>query len=79
MSDAVGARVTVRAGGQVQTRRVVTGESYLAGNSLWQHVGLGKADQDAGVIVRWPSGRVQTLRRVRAKQRLVVREEGAGR
>jgi subtilisin family serine protease len=52
---ALGARVTVRAGGLTQIRDVTHGE--IASQPV--HFGLGDADNIDEVIIRWPSGMVQ--------------------
>jgi hypothetical protein len=72
--DAVGARVTLSAGGQQQTREVHAGSGYLSGSSLVQHFGLGDATQIEAITVRWPSGTETTLGTLRADQRLMLRE-----
>ncbi len=65
--DAVGARVTVRAGQQRQMREVVLGDGYGSQNSLRQYFGLGAARQVDELTVRWPrSGRTQTFRNLAA-------------
>lgn len=52
---AIGARVTIEAGGQVQTREVQGGYGhYGMQNDLVVHVGLGACD-GAKVTVRWPN------------------------
>ncbi|HKY32933.1 MAG TPA: CRTAC1 family protein [Candidatus Polarisedimenticolia bacterium] len=59
--DAVGARVTVQAGGRRQVREVKAGTSYLSCSDKRLVVGLGK-EASASVKVRWPSGAVQEFR-----------------
>jgi len=59
--DAVGARVTVQAGGQSWIREVNGGNGYAAQSSLVVHVGLGSVEHVESVTVRWPSGRVERL------------------
>jgi len=57
----VGARITVEAGGARQIREARAGESYLSSSDPRIHFGLGKASKVQGVLVRWPSGVVQTV------------------
>jgi enediyne biosynthesis protein E4 len=65
--DAVGARVTVRAGGKRQIREVVLGDGYGSQNSLRQYFGLGQGRQADELTVHWPrSGRTQTFRNLAA-------------
>jgi len=70
---AIGARVTVKAGGFAQMDEVRGGSSYLSQNDLRLHFGLG-AMESAKVEVHWPSGAHQTLENVKANQFLEVRE-----
>ena len=58
---ALGARVTVRAGGMVQMDEVRSGGSYLSQSDLRVHFGLGAAAKVDEVEVRWPTGRVERL------------------
>ena len=54
--DAIGARVTVVAGGQSFIAEVNGGNGYSGQSSLVLHFGLGKAGRAESVRVRWPSG-----------------------
>ena len=74
--DAVGARVTVTAGGKRQIREVALGDGYGSQNTLRQHFGLGTADAVDELTVRWPrSGITQRFARV-AADRIVEVTEG---
>jgi hypothetical protein len=57
--DALGALVTIRAGGRAWRRDVRTGYSYLAANDPRVHVGLGTATTIDAVDVRWPGGNLE--------------------
>jgi len=59
---AIGARVTVKAGGITQFSEVKGGSSYISQNDLRQHFGLGKSDKMDEVTVRWPNGESEILR-----------------
>jgi hypothetical protein len=72
--DAVGARVTLRAGGRLQTREVHAGSAYLSGSSLVQHFGLGTASRVDSIEVRWPSRERTRLESVTADQQLILVE-----
>jgi hypothetical protein len=74
--DAVGARVTVTAGGRRQLREVSCGSGYLSNQSLVQHFGLGDAREAEQVEVQWPSGAYTLLHRVPADQLVRVTEDG---
>jgi len=75
--DAVGARVTVVAGGQRQIREVHCGSGYVSASSLVQHFGLGSATHVESLHVRWPSGEETNLVDLAVDRRLrVVEGEG---
>jgi hypothetical protein len=58
--DAIGARVTLKAGAKTMMREVDGGNGY-AGQSLQRvHFGLGANTSIASLQIRWPSGIVQT-------------------
>jgi hypothetical protein len=63
---AIGARVTVTAGGVSQFMQVRSGSSYLSQNDLRLHFGLGENAVMDKVEVSWPSGAKQVLRNVEA-------------
>jgi hypothetical protein len=73
--DGIGARVrTVSASGLVQVHTVSTASSYLSASDKRLLVGLGESAKAKLVEVRWPSGAVQRLEDVPARQALTVRE-----
>jgi hypothetical protein len=59
--DAIGARITVKAGSQTWLREVDGGNGYAGQSSKRVHVGLGAAVKIDSLEVRWPSGRVETF------------------
>jgi hypothetical protein len=59
--DAIGARVTIRAGGALLLREVNGGNGYASQSSTRVHVGLGAATRIDEIEVRWPSGRREKL------------------
>ncbi len=76
--DAVGARVTLRAGGKTLTREVVAGDGYASQNMLRLHFGLGDAERVEELTVRWPvSGTVQRFSDLGANRLLEITEGGA--
>ncbi|MCI0408033.1 MAG: CRTAC1 family protein, partial [Acidobacteria bacterium] len=75
--DAVGARVTVKAGDLVQIRQRKAGESYLAGNDPRLHFGLGAREQVDSLEIRWPDGRIETVRNLPA-DKFYLAHEGRG-
>jgi hypothetical protein len=75
--DAIGARVTARAGASTQVQEVHGGASYLSQSDLRAHFGLGSLGRVASLEVRWPGGATERFADVGADQRLVI-EEGKG-
>ncbi len=71
--DALGAVVTVEAGGLARTQVVAAGYSFLSSGPKELYFGLGDRAKADSVAVRWPSGRV-TERRDVAAGRLALRE-----
>ena len=63
---AIGARVTIHAGGATQFSEVRGGSSYLSQNDLRLHFGLGTATKMESVEIRWPNGTIETLQNVPA-------------
>ena len=72
--SAIGATVTVTAGGQRQARAVVSQSSYYSVDDLRLHFGLGSASRADRIEIRWPSGTKQELSDVRARQILSITE-----
>ena len=72
--DAIGARVTVRAGGRTASRVVRTGSSYLSQSELPLTFGLGTAAKADEVTVQWPGGRREPLGTLDAGQQYTVTE-----
>lgn len=75
--SAIGARVTVSAGGVRQVQEVRGGGSYYSQNDLRVHVGLGGAPRIDTVDVRWPNGAEERFSGVPV-DRIVTLTEGAG-
>lgn len=73
-SDAIGARVTITAGGKHQLAEANPGGSFFAANDPRVHFGLGTATKVDRLEVRWPSGRTEQRRDVAADQFLTLRE-----
>jgi hypothetical protein len=68
-TSAVGAQATVTFGDRTCTGVVQAGSGYCAQNDLVLHFGLGAHERADRVVVRWPSGTVQTLANLRADER----------
>jgi len=78
--DAVGALVTVEAGGEKFTRLVTAGSGFASQQSARLYFGLGDRTQVDTVTVRWPNGRVEKFTsdqdRAIAVRRLIRITEG---
>jgi len=59
--SAIGAEVTLYWNGQKQVQEVSGGSGFSAQNDRRLHFGLGKNPQVEKAVIRWPSGRVQTI------------------
>jgi hypothetical protein len=59
--SAIGAQVTLYWNGQQQVQHVSGGSGFAAQNDRRLHFGLGKNPQMGKAVIRWPSGKVQTV------------------
>ena len=59
--DAIGARVTLKAGGVTMIREVNGGNGYSGQSTLLLHFGIGAATKIDDMEVRWPSGLVEKV------------------
>jgi hypothetical protein len=73
----IGTRVVIHAGTLTQFDEVRGGGSYLSQNDLRLHFGLGTAAKIDLVEVRWPSGKVETLKNISADKIYTI-VEGQG-
>jgi hypothetical protein len=60
--DAIGARLTLRAGGLRMIREIKAGGSFASSSDPRAHFGLGNATKVDSLEIRWPSGTVETLK-----------------
>jgi hypothetical protein len=74
--EAIGALITVTAGGRVQSRETRRNFSFLASSDVRAHFGLGASPSVESVAVRWPDGVVETFGPVPPGR--VTLERGAG-
>ncbi|MBI1791040.1 MAG: CRTAC1 family protein [Acidobacteria bacterium] len=72
--SAIGARVTLEAGGRRQVDEVMSGGSFYSQNDLTLYFGLGTASAIDRLQVRWPSGSVQEWKGVAGNRRITARE-----
>jgi enediyne biosynthesis protein E4 len=57
--DAIGATVRLYSNGQIQSRQVRSGSSYLSQSELPLTFGVGKQDEVEKIVVDWPSGKTE--------------------
>jgi enediyne biosynthesis protein E4 len=74
---ALGAVVTLQQGSDKYEKEVRSGDGYISQSDLRLHFGLGKSSKAEKIVIRWPSGLVETLSDLSANQYYVVRE-GSG-
>ncbi|MCG9128103.1 VCBS repeat-containing protein [Candidatus Poribacteria bacterium] len=60
--DGIGARVEVKIADHIQTQELVCGTGFLGSDSLEMEFGLAKANRIDSIIVKWPSGIIDTYR-----------------
>ncbi|MGA2590943.1 MAG: CRTAC1 family protein [Bryobacteraceae bacterium] len=71
---AIGARVTLEAGGRTRIDEVFSGGSYLSQNEQTLHFGLGSSTMVDRIEVRWPTGQKQEWKRVPAGETVTLTE-----
>jgi hypothetical protein len=72
-----GARVELHWNGRRQVQEVTAASGFSAQNQRRLHYGLGAADTVDRAVIRWPSGRTQTIERPQVDMRHVVKEPDA--
>ena len=75
--SAIGARVTIEAGGRRQVAEVRSGGSYISHNDRRVHFGLGTAMAADKVTIRWPNGGTEASGSLTG-DRFYVAREGTG-
>jgi hypothetical protein len=77
--DALGAMVTVSAGGKKQVRELRSASSYMSQNDMRLHFGLGVATRVDGIEIRWPN-RAHTVEKVgpQPADRFLLIKQGSG-
>jgi hypothetical protein len=75
--DAIGARISVRAGKRVLVDEVRSGSSYVSNSDMRIHFGLGAAAKIDSVEVRWPNGRTEIFENL-AVDAIHTLKEGSG-
>ena len=64
--DAIGATVRLYSNGQVQSRSVRSGSSYLSQSEFPVTFGVGKQDEIEKIVVDWPSGRTEEFSKLKS-------------
>lgn len=59
--SAIGAQVTLYWGNRLQLQEVSGGSGFAAQNQRRLHFGLGQSERVEQVVIRWPSGKIQTI------------------
>ena len=59
--DAIGARATIHSANRAWVDEVRSGSSYNSSSDLRLHFGLGSSEKVDSVVVRWPTGKVETF------------------
>jgi hypothetical protein len=73
--NAVGARVTLKAGGLTQIDEVHAGDSYISHSDWRLHFGLGKATTVDEITIKWPSGKIEKMNKIAADRVVTVTEK----
>jgi enediyne biosynthesis protein E4 len=66
--SAIGAQVTLYWEDRVQLQEVSGGSGFAAQNQRRLHFGLGQSEHAKKVVIRWPSGKMQTIDRPAVRQ-----------
>jgi hypothetical protein len=75
--SAIGARVALKAGAQLQFQEVTSQSSYYSHNDHRLHFGLGQTNKADSIEILWPSGSREVLNNIPAN-RIVNIKEGSG-
>jgi len=71
---AIGARLRLVTGGVTQTEEIHSGGSYLSQNDLRVHFGLNSATKIDSLEIRWPSGKIETIKNLEADKFYAILE-----
>ena len=75
--SAIGSRVIIKTGAQIQSQEVTAQTSYYSHNDFRLHFGLGANKQADSIEIRWASGAVETIKNVAGNQFISIKE-GSG-
>jgi hypothetical protein len=71
---AIGALVTVKVNGRSSTRALMSQSSYYSHDDVRVHFGLGTSAVAESIVIRWPSGTVQSLSDTAGDRLVRIRE-----
>lgn len=74
--SAIGAQVALYWAGQQQLQEVSGGSGFAAQNQRRLHFGLGKNEEVEKAVIRWPSGKIQTIDHPTVRQLHKIKEPG---
>jgi hypothetical protein len=72
--SAIGARVIVRSGANLQAQEVSSQSSYYSHNDRRLHFGMGTSPKADQIEVRWPNGQTETIKDVAVNQFVKIKE-----
>ena len=72
--SAIGARVELQWNGRTQVQEVSGGNGFSSQNDRRIHYGLGTATKVDRIVIRWPSGKQQTIENPPIDRILPVKE-----
>ena len=72
--SAIGAKITLRVGQNLQAQEITSQTSYYSHNDLRLHFGLGAAKQIDALEIRWPNGNSEIVKGVPADKIVKIRE-----
>jgi hypothetical protein len=75
--DGIGAEVTLTAGGKQQRAQIMGGTSYCSAGDKRLHFGLGAARMVERVVIKWPSGQMETIVNLPVNQARRITEQVA--
>jgi ligand-binding sensor domain-containing protein len=76
--SAIGAKISVKAGGFWRHQQVITTNGFANQNSLIQQFGLASSTAVDSIKIQWPSGYRQTLVNIARNQRITIEEPNLG-
>jgi hypothetical protein len=72
--SAIGALATVKVNGRLSARALLSQSSYYSHDDVRLHFGLGQSAAAESIVIRWPSGTVQSLTDVTGDRVVTIRE-----